>query len=73
MVVNGKVGLVLPVGLAVDVDGSGRVVVSVLVVHLLHGCCWVRFHDLPALAVVQLHPVVLAILNLAGALERLRE
>jgi hypothetical protein len=33
----------------------------------------VRLHDLPALAIVQLHPVVLAVLNLASALERLGE
>jgi hypothetical protein len=33
----------------------------------------VGLHHLPALAVVQLHPIVLAILNLAGALEGLRE
>lgn len=32
-----------------------------------------RLHLLPALAVVELHPVVLAVLYLASALERLRE
>jgi hypothetical protein len=42
-------------------------------VHLLDSCRRVRLHDLPALAVVQLHPVVLAILNLASALESLGE
>ena len=34
---------------------------------------WVRLEDLPALAVVQLHPVVLAILDLSSALESLSE
>jgi hypothetical protein len=42
-------------------------------VHLLHRCRGVGLHDFPALAVVKLHPVVLAILNLAGALEGLGE
>ena len=41
-------------------------------VELLHGR-WVRLHHLPALAVVKLHPVILAVLDLAGALECLRE
>jgi hypothetical protein len=33
----------------------------------------VRLEDLPALAVVQLHPVVLAVLDLSSALESLSE
>lgn len=31
------------------------------------------FHDLPALSVVQLHPVILSVLNFTGALEGLSE
>jgi len=54
----------------VDINRGGRVVVHVGVVHLLDSRR-VRLHDLPALPVVQLHPVVLAILDLAGALEGL--
>lgn len=73
MVINGEVGLVLPVGLAVNIDGGRRVLMDVLVMHLLNGSSWVRLHDLPTLAVVQLHPIVLAVLNLASALERLGE
>lgn len=72
MVVDGQVGLLLPVGLAVDVDGSGGVLVDVGMVHLLN-CRGVGLHYLPALSIVQLHPVILAILHLASALERLRE
>lgn len=34
---------------------------------------WVRLQDFPALSIVQLHPVVLAILHLAGALQCLGE
>lgn len=30
-------------------------------------------HDLPALSVIKLHPVILAVFNFAGALQRLRE
>jgi hypothetical protein len=71
--VDGEVSLVLPVGLAMDVDGSRRVLMNVRVVHLLNSRGRVRLHHLPALAVVQLHPVVLAILNLPSALERLGE
>ena len=41
-------------------------------VHLLNSR-WVRLHDLPALSIVELHPVVLAILNLPSALKRLGE
>jgi hypothetical protein len=33
----------------------------------------VRLHGFPAFAVVQLHPVVLAVFNFARVLERLRE
>jgi hypothetical protein len=73
VVIDRQVGLVLPVRLAVNIDGSGRVVMSVLAVHLLDRRSWVRLHDLPALAVVQLHPVVLAVFDLAGALECLRK
>lgn len=65
--------LVLPVRLAVDVDGSRRVVVHVLAVHLLNGSSWVGLHHLPALAVVQLHPVVFAVLDLSSALQGLGE
>jgi hypothetical protein len=56
-----------------NVDSSRRVLVQIRVVHLLDGSGRVRLHHLPALAVVQLHPVVLAILNLPGALKRLGE
>jgi hypothetical protein len=38
VVIDGQVGLILPVGLAVDIDGSRRVVVLVGVVHLLDRC-----------------------------------
>ena len=72
MVVDGEVGLLLPVLLALKVNSHGRVLVGVGVVHGLHSR-WVRLENLPALAVVELHPVVLAVLDLAGALERLRE
>lgn len=72
MVVDGEVRLGLPVGLAVHIDGSRRVLVDVGMVHLLNGR-WVGFHYLPALSIVQLHPIVLAVLNLASALKRLRE
>src|ERR1700722_15103969 len=34
---------------------------------------WVLLHRFPALAVIELHPIVLAILHLAGVLQRLRE
>jgi hypothetical protein len=34
---------------------------------------WMGLHYLPALAVVELHPVILAVLDLASALERLSE
>lgn len=71
MVVDGQVRLLLPVRLAVDVDGGRGVLVDVGMVHLLN--CRMGFHYLPALAIVELHPVVLAILNLASALERLGE
>jgi len=72
VVVDGKVRLLLPtVGLAVNVDSGRRVGVDV-VVQLLDGR-WVRLHHFPALAVVELHPVILAIFHLAGALECLRE
>jgi hypothetical protein len=43
------------------------------VVHLLNGRSGVGLHYLPTLAVVQLHPVVLAILYLSCALQRLGE
>lgn len=33
----------------------------------------VGFHDLPSLSIIQLHPIILAILYLAGALECLCE
>lgn len=64
--------LLLPVGLAVEVDGGRRVLVDVGVLELLHSRR-VGLHMLPALAVVELHPVVLSVLDLAGALKRLRE
>lgn len=72
MVIDGQVRLLLPMRLAVDVDGSRGVLVDVGMVHLLN-CRGVGLHYLPALSIVQLHPVVLAILNLPSALERLRE
>jgi hypothetical protein len=65
--------LVLPVSLAVSVDGSRRALVQVGIVHLLDSCGRVGLHDLPTLAVVQLHPVVLAVFNLSGALQCLGE
>ena len=46
--------------------------VYVAVVELLDGRR-VRLHLFPALAIVKLHPVVFAILDFSGALERLRE
>jgi hypothetical protein len=72
VVVDRQVRLLLPVLLALHVDGHRRVGVGVRVVQRL---CrrWVRLEDLPALSVVQLHPVVLAILDLSGALESLGE
>jgi hypothetical protein len=73
VVVDGEMRLVLPVGLTVSVDSGGRTLVQVGVVHLLHRCRGVGLHNFPALAVVKLHPVVLTILNLAGALEGLGE
>lgn len=72
MVIDGEMRLLLPVLLALEVDSHGRVWVGVGVVHGLHGG-WVRLHRLPALAVVELHPVVLAILDLSGALQGLGE
>jgi hypothetical protein len=72
VVVDGQVRLLLPVRLAVDVDRGGGVLVDVGMVHLLD-CRGVGLHYLPALSIVQLHPVVLAILDLASALERLGE
>lgn len=55
-----------------DVNRGRRVGVDVAVVELLHGR-GVRLHLLPALAVIELHPVVLAVLHLSGALQRLSE
>ena len=46
--------------------------VLVGIVHLLDSRR-VRLHHFPSLAVVQLHPVVLAVFNLPGALECLSE
>jgi hypothetical protein len=60
------------VRLAVNVDSGGGVLVNVGMVHLLNGR-GMGLHYLPALSIVQLHPVVLAVLNLASALERLSE
>lgn len=71
MVVDGEVSLVLPDLLTMDID-SGRRVVMRIGVHLLDSR-WVGLHDLPALSVVELHPVVLAILNFASALKCLRK
>jgi hypothetical protein len=72
VVVNGEVRLGLPVWLAVNIDGGGRVLMDVGMMHLLNGR-WVGLHYLPALSIVQLHPVVLAVFNLPSALERLGE
>lgn len=72
MVIDGQMRLLLPVRLAVDVDGGRGVLVDVGMVHLLD-CRGVGLHYLPALSIVQLHPVVLAVLDLASALERLGE
>jgi hypothetical protein len=66
--VDRQVRLVLPVRLAVNIDCGGRLLMNVAAVHLLDGSR-VRFHHLPALAIVQLHPVVLAILDFSGALK----
>jgi hypothetical protein len=65
----GNGGLAGTVG--VDV-ASGRVG-DVVVVGVQMGLAGVLLHGLPALAVVQLHPVVLAILNLATVLQCLSE
>lgn len=70
MVVDGEVRLLLPVLLALEIDSHGRVWVDVGVMHGLNSG-WVRLHRLPALAIVQLHPIVLAILNFSSALEGL--
>lgn len=72
VVVNRQVSLLLPVLLALEVDGHGRVLVGVGVVHRLHSRR-VRLEHLPALSIVQLHPVILAVLDLSGALESLGE
>ena len=66
MVVNGQVRLLLPVLLALHIHSHGRVGVGVGVVHRLRSR-WVGLEDLPALAVVQLHPVVLAVFDLSTA------
>lgn len=55
-----------------NIDGGGGVLVDVGMMHLLNGR-WVGFHYLPALPIVQLHPVVLAVLNLPSTLQRLSE
>ena len=44
--------------------------VGVAGVEMLNG---VRFHRLPALAVVQLHPVIFTVFDFSSALESLRE
>lgn len=72
MVVDWEVRLLLPVLLALEVDRHGRVWVDVGMVHGLGGRR-VRLHGFPALAIVQLHPVVFTILNLARALQGLGE
>ena len=72
MVIDGQVRLLLPMRLAVDIDGGRGVLVDVGMVHLLD-CRGVRLHYLPALSIVQLHPVVFAVLDLASALQRLGE
>lgn len=68
--VDGEVRLLLPVLLALEIDGHGRVWVDIGVVHGLNSGR-VRLHRLPPLAIVQLHPIILAILNLSSALEGL--
>lgn len=70
MVIDRQVRLGLPVRLAVDVDRGRRVLVDVGMVHLLNGR-GVGFHYLPALSIVQLHPVVLPIFDFSSALKRL--
>lgn len=73
MVVNREVSLLLPgMRLTVDVDSGGGVGIYIAVVELLDGR-WVRLHLLPALAVVELHPIILAILHFPGALQSLSE
>lgn len=70
--IDGQVSLILPVRLTVNVDGGRGLLVDVAAVHLLDGSR-MRLHDFPALSIVQLHPIIFAILDFAGALERLRE
>lgn len=55
---------------AVDLAG-GRVGYSIAVVEVSGRC--VALHRFPALSVIDFHPVIFAILNLAGALKGLRE
>jgi len=58
-------------GVSSNVDCSGRVLVGSTMVQM----CGRRvcLHGLPPLAIVQLHPVILAVLNLTSALECLGE
>ena len=72
MVVDWEMRLLLPVLLALEVDSHGRVWVDVGVVHGLRGG-WVRLHRLPALAIVQLHPIIFTVLDFSGVFQRLRE
>ena len=57
----------------VGVDIAGRSVGNVVVVGMQVCLTGVLLHSLPALAVVELHPVVLAVLDLATVLEGLSE
>lgn len=70
VVINGQMSLLLSV--LTTLDGHGRVLISIGVVHSLHRR-WVTFEHLPAFSVVQLHPVVFAVFDLARALESLRK
>ena len=68
MVVDGQLSLGLAVSLAVEVNRGRRVLVGIGVLEVVHSRR-VGLHYFPTLSVVQLHPVVLAILNLASARE----
>jgi hypothetical protein len=75
VVIDGEVSraLLLPrMGLAVKVNRGRRVLVSTGLLELVHGR-GVCLEDFPSLSVVQLHPVVLSVLDLAGALKCLSE
>lgn len=70
MGIDGQLSLGLAVSLAVEVNRGRRVLVGIGVLEVVHSRR-VGLHYFPTLSVVQLHPVVLAVFDLAGALESL--